>query len=136
MFTTEESKIIIQGVLALPLLLLGMSHILQKQMWLDFFEGLAAKGHAGVMWRTFMLELWPAILIVSFHQDWSWPNVLITVYGHLLMLKVGVSVLVPQLGLRSLQQADRSGLSAFMLAGVALILLALLCAHQAYSGAY
>ena len=88
------------------------------------------------MWRTFMLELWPAILIVSFHQDWSWPNVLITVYGHLLMLKVGGSVLVPQLGLRSLQQADRSGLSAFMLAGVALILLALLCAHQAYSGAY
>ncbi|MEM9375186.1 MAG: hypothetical protein AAGA72_03125 [Pseudomonadota bacterium] len=105
-------------------------------MWLDFFEGLAAKGDAGVVWRTFMLELWPAILIVSFHQDWSWPNVFITAYGHLLMLKVGLSLLIPQLGLRSLQQANRSGQIAFVLAGIALISLGLLCSYQAYTEAY
>ncbi|MEM6554670.1 MAG: hypothetical protein AAF642_02280 [Pseudomonadota bacterium] len=120
----------------MPLLLLGLSHILQKQMWLDFFRGLEAMGHAGVVWRTFMLELWPAILIVSFHQDWSWPNVFVTAYGHLLMLKVGLSLLIPQLGLRSLQQADRSGQIGFVLAGIALIFLGLLCSYHAYANSF
>ena len=131
MLTTDDSISIIQGVLALPLILLGVSHILQKQMWLDFFKGLGDMGHAGVVWRTFMLELWPAILIVSFHQDWSWPNVVITIYGHLLMLKVALSLLIPQLGLRSLQQAERSGAAAFIVAGLVLTSLGLLCAYQA-----
>ncbi|MEM9377463.1 MAG: hypothetical protein AAGA72_14680 [Pseudomonadota bacterium] len=133
MFTTEASISVIQGVLALPLILLGLSHILQKKMWLDFFNGLAKMGHAGVVWRTFMLELWPAILIVSFHQDWTWPNIFVTIYGHLLMLKVGLSLLIPELGLRSLQQADRSGSIAFIGAGLALFLLGLMCGYQAYT---
>lgn len=133
MFTTEASISVIQGVLALPLILLGLSHIFQTKMWLDFFNGLADMGQAGVVWRTFMLELWPAILIVSFHQDWSWPNIMISLYGHLLLLKVALSLLIPQLGLRSLQQADRSGSVAFVIAGLILILLGLLCGYQAYT---
>ncbi|MEM7663521.1 MAG: hypothetical protein AAF292_14860 [Pseudomonadota bacterium] len=132
MLTTAETVPIVEGVLALPLLLLGLSHILHKQMWVDFFVDLASKGHAGVVWRTFMLELWPAVLIVLFHQDWTLPGIVITVYGHLLMLKVTLSLLYPALGLRSLQQADRSGPLAFLFAGLALILIGLLCGYRAF----
>ncbi|MEM1036949.1 MAG: hypothetical protein AAGI14_09355 [Pseudomonadota bacterium] len=126
--TTPETLLYVEAVLMLPLFLLGVSHIVQRQMWTDFFIGLAQKGHAGVVWRTFMLELWPAVLIVMFHQDWRWPGILITVYGHLLMVKVALSLLVPSLGLKSLQQADRHGSWAFLPAGLVLIALSAVCA--------
>lgn len=126
--TTEYSILLVEAVLVIPLFILGVSHIVQKQMWLDFFADLAAKGHPGVVWRTFMLELWPAVLIVVFHQDWTLPGVLITAYGHLLMAKVILSLLYPKLGLKSLQQADKVGDKAFIPAGVILIIISVVCA--------
>ena len=43
-------------------------------MWIEFFEELAAKGEAGVIWRSFLFEIWPAFIIVVAHQDWQWPG--------------------------------------------------------------
>lgn len=126
--TTPQTILMIEAGLCLPLFLLGVSHIVQKQMWVDFFIDLANKGHAGVVWRTFMLELWPATLIVAFHQDWRWPGIIITLYGHLLMLKVALSLTLPGMGLKSLQQAEHVGGRAFVVAGLVLIALASLCA--------
>lgn len=128
--TSPQSILLVEALLALPLILLGTSHIAQKQMWIDFFVGLAAKGHAGVLWRTFMLEMWPAVVIVVLHQDWRWPGVIITAYGHLLMVKVALSVIFPGLGLKSLQQAQRVGDVAFVPAGLVLIAIGLLCAYR------
>ncbi|MEM0985166.1 MAG: hypothetical protein AAGJ32_02870 [Pseudomonadota bacterium] len=131
MVTTDETILAVEAVLALPFLLLGLSHCIQKQMWVDFFSELAARGPSGVVWRTFMLELWPAVLIVVFHQDWRWPGLIITLYGHLLMVKVGLSVLAPELGLKSLRQVERVGLQGFLVAGGILIVLGLLCGYRA-----
>ncbi|MEM6537358.1 MAG: hypothetical protein AAF668_06470 [Pseudomonadota bacterium] len=128
--TTPQTIGYVEVLLAFPLLLLGISHIVQKQMWVDFFADLAAKGKAGVVWRTFMLELWPAIFIVVLHQDWSWPGIIITVYGHLLMAKVTLSLVFPTLGLSSLRQAERVGDIAFIPAGLVLIGVGLLCAYR------
>ena len=124
----------VEALLAIPLVLVGISHIVQKQMWVEFFAGLAAQGHSGVVWRTFVLELWPAVLIVVFHQDWSVPGVIITLYGHLLMAKVVVSLLYPPLGLRSMHQADRAGSKAFIIAGLALIGIGALCGYRVLVG--
>ncbi|MEM1390756.1 MAG: hypothetical protein AAGG45_06715 [Pseudomonadota bacterium] len=128
--TTPESILLVEAVLMLPLFLLGLSHLIQPRLWLDVFKDLAEKGHIGVVWRTFLFELWPAVLIVMFHQDWSWPGLLITLYGHLLMLKVTLSLLVPGLGLKSLQQAEPTGQWAFIPAGLLLIALSVICALQ------
>lgn len=128
--TTPESTLLIEAFLMLPLFLLGLSHLVQPRLWLDVFKDLAEKGHIGVVWRTFLFELWPAVLIVMFHQDWSWPGLLITLYGHLLMLKVTLSLLVPGLGLKSLQQAEPTGQWAFIPAGLLLIALSAICALQ------
>ncbi|MEM8636090.1 MAG: hypothetical protein AAGF33_14030 [Pseudomonadota bacterium] len=130
MLTSPESILAVETLLSLPLILLGLSHIFQKQMWVDFFSDLAAKGHPGVVWWTFMLELWPAMLIVVFHQDWSWPGIFVTAYGHILLAKVAVSLLYPPLGLKSLEQADRSGPVGFYLAGAALIVIGGLCGSE------
>jgi len=119
--------------LAIPLLLLGISHIVQQRMWFDFFERLAEMGRSGVLVRTFLFELWPATLIVIFHQDWSWPGLVITLYGHLLMLKVALSLTLPELGLKSLQQAQNHGERMFVPAGLGLIALGVFCTARASS---
>ncbi|MEM8785545.1 MAG: hypothetical protein AAGF19_06805 [Pseudomonadota bacterium] len=129
--TTPQTILAVEALLALPLLVLGVSHIVQKEMWVGFFSRLAAQGRDGVIVRTFLFELWPASLIVVLHQDWSWPGVLITVYGHLLMVKVVLSLIIPSLGERSLEQAERRGDWAFLPAGLVLIGLGALCAARA-----
>ncbi|MEM1086829.1 MAG: hypothetical protein AAGH90_03805 [Pseudomonadota bacterium] len=128
--TTSVTSLYVEAALMLPLFILGLSHILQRQMWVSFFVELAKKGHAGVIWRTFMLEVWPAVLIVVFHQDWRWPAILITIYGHLLMAEVTISLLAPSIGLKSLQQAERAGQWAFLPAGMTLIGLSIVCAAR------
>lgn len=130
----ESSILIVERLLALPFLLLGLSHIVQRQMWLDVFADLASKGHVGVVWRSFLFELWPAVLIVCFHQDWTWPGIILTVYGHLLMLKVAISLLVPDVGLKSLRQAERVGGRAFVGAGLVLVSLGVFCGFRAFFG--
>ncbi|MEM9168772.1 MAG: hypothetical protein AAGC56_03885 [Pseudomonadota bacterium] len=117
----------VEAALSIPLFLMGVSHLVQRRMWLAFFQELAAKGPTGVIWRTFMLELWPAVLIVCFHQVWSGPALLVTLYGHLLMAKIAVSVVFPAAGLHALNLADRAGPWAFAPAGVVLTGLSIVC---------
>lgn len=130
--TTSESILIIEAILAIPLILIGISHIAQKQIWIGFFNSLANQGPTGVLKRTFMFELWPATLIVVFHQDWAWPGTIITAYGHLLMLKVATSLVFPKLGLKSLQQTEAVSGNAFLIAGMGLLAIGLFCAVRVW----
>ncbi|MEM9668878.1 MAG: hypothetical protein AAF950_08120 [Pseudomonadota bacterium] len=129
--TTAQSIIMVEAVLCLPFLLLGLSHLVQSGMWKAFFMSLAERGEEGVLMRTFLFELWPAIAIVVFHQDWSLPGIFITLYGHLLMAKVTLSLLMPSLGRASLAQAERTGDWSFFPAGLILIVLGGVCLYRA-----
>ena len=132
--TNTETIYIVESILALTFLVIGLSHILQKQMWADFFTTLAKKKHEGVIWRCFVFELWPSVMIVIFHQDWSFPGIIITLYGHLLLLKISISLLFPQAGLKSLKQAESLGSNAFLYAGLILIVLGVLCLWRIITG--
>jgi len=101
----------VEAVLALPVVMLGLNHILQPTMWIGFFARLAERETDGVLIRTFLFEIWPATLIVVLHQDWTWPGIVVTLYGHLLLVKVAVSLLRPELGLKSPAQAAARSLS-------------------------
>ena len=127
----ETSARAVQAVLTLPFLIMGLSHILRPAMWRTFFTRLHAQGEGGVITRCFMLELAPASALVAFHQVWSGPGVLITLYGLLLMTKVAISMLAPNVGLRSLAMAETYGDNSFRIAGVLLVLLGGLCAWLA-----
>lgn len=61
--------------------ILGLSHLARPAMWADIFTSLHARGARGVALRTFLFELWPAMLIVTFHQVWWGPGVWLTIYG-------------------------------------------------------
>ena len=127
MLTTPESARIVEGIMVLPFILMGLSHIASPNMWRSFFMHLHSMGDKGVIYRTFVLELVPAIAIVTFHQIWQGWGIIITLYGIVLMTKITLSLLFPAIGLRSLAMAEQHGKSGFITAGGVLIILGILC---------
>lgn len=127
MITTPESAQMIQALLSIPFLLMGVSHIVQPKMWIEFFSYLHSLGFVGVMFRTFSLELIPAISLVTFHLVWSGPELVLTIYGLLLMLKISLSLVLPNVGLKSLALANQTHNFHFRAAGIVLIFLSLIC---------
>ncbi|MEM9443950.1 MAG: hypothetical protein AAGA18_01235 [Verrucomicrobiota bacterium] len=117
----------VEAILAIPFLIMGFSHLVRPNMWQEFFVSLHSMGERGVIWRSCILELWPAAIIVTFHQQWAWPGIIITLYGHALMAKVALCLLVPKYGLKSLAMAGRYGKKGFRVAGVVLCLLGIFC---------
>lgn len=117
----------VEAVLAVPLLVIGLSHIFQAAVWQDFFSVLHDIGQRGVIWRTFLLELWPAAMIIAFHQEWTWPGIALTLYGHALMAKITVGMLAPEIGLRSLAMAKTHGNRGFAIVGIVLCVLSAFC---------
>jgi hypothetical protein len=105
-------------ILCVPL---GLSHIIRPAMWVDFFGRIHAQGTAGLVGKVFALELWPAVLIVSLHQVWSGPGLILTLYGWAQFAKVVLAVLVPEIGMRSLAMAEGKAERGFILAGVMLL---------------
>jgi uncharacterized membrane protein len=55
---------------AVNFLVIGLSHLLQPRVWVDFFTWLRSKGHAGVFVNGF-LSLGFGSIIVSFHNVWT-----------------------------------------------------------------
>ncbi|MBC8050932.1 MAG: hypothetical protein H7X92_12430 [Chitinophagales bacterium] len=81
--------------------------MLQPVAWQEYFTALHERGASGVFTRTMTWELWPALIVVALHQVWSGPGVLLTIYGWLLLIKCTVSLLAPQVGLRSMAMAQQ-----------------------------
>lgn len=118
-FITDPQSAV-QFVIMVSCVVMGLSHMVQPRMWADFFTGLHAQGTRGVIVRTFALELWAVLLIVTLHQVWTWPGVVVTVYGYLLGAKIVLSMLAPQIGLRSMQMAA-GGDHRFVVGGAVLL---------------
>ncbi|MEM6930636.1 MAG: hypothetical protein AAF602_27120 [Myxococcota bacterium] len=131
MWTTATTAQAVQAFFAVPSILMGLSHILQPKLWEQYFVHLreSSPGATAVITRTFVLEIWPATLVVVFHSVWSGLALVLTVYGHLLMVKCVVAMLLPERGMQSLQLADRYGPNGFRIAGVMLVGLGVLCAR-------
>ncbi|MGL4439671.1 MAG: hypothetical protein ACRCUE_10375 [Bosea sp. (in: a-proteobacteria)] len=94
--------------------------MLQPHPWQDYFAALHAREPSGVLTRTMTWELWPALIVVTLHQVWSGPGILLTLYGWLLLVKCAVSLLLPQIGLRSMAMAQR-GPATLVVGGILLV---------------
>ena len=123
----------VQFVMAVSGSLMALSHIVRPAIWVDYFSGLHEQGTRGVLTRTFTLELWPALLIVTLHQVWSGLAIVVTIYGWLQLTKIAVAVMAPEIGLRSLAMAKR-GDNAFRLGGVMLLAVAASAAGALFFG--
>ena len=118
-FLTDPPSFV-QLVVLISSLIVGLSHILQPALWGEYFADLRARGRAGLVSKIMQVELWPALLIVSLHQVWAGPAIVVTIYGWLLLLKVTIGLLLPNLGMASMAIPERTPRS-FISAGVLML---------------
>jgi hypothetical protein len=99
------------------LLPLGVSHILKRKVWAEFFISLSEKGRSGVLFHSF-LSLWFGSIIAGFHSVWKGPALVLTLWGWLLLVKACQGFLFPDAALRSLQRVSLDGAWKFIPAGI------------------
>jgi hypothetical protein len=120
-----DAQSIVQFVMCIACVPMGLSHIVRPALWVDFFARLHAQGTAGLVGKVLAVELWPALLVVSLHQVWSGPGIVLTLYGWAQFTKVWLALFVPGVGMRSLAMAETKGERGFVLGGVMLLVVGL-----------
>jgi hypothetical protein len=122
----------VQIIMGIGCTLMGLSHVMQPRMWQDYFEVLNKQGAAGVLTKTMTWEFWPALIVVTGHQVWRGPCIILTMFGWLLLAKCAISLLAPQISLRSMA-ISRRGARAFVPGGLLLICIGLSAFLAAWS---
>jgi hypothetical protein len=111
---------------AVQFLVIGLSHILQPRVWVEFFTRLRGMGHAGVFVNGFLSLIFGSV-IVAFHNVWTGLPMVLTIIGWAQVTKALVSFVVPQWGMRGLQRVSYERTHEFVVGGfVSLALSALL----------
>ena len=112
----------IERLAALVLLLTCLSHIAAPAAWHDLFSRIRRSGDlAGLAVAAIHLPL--GLLIVAFHEVWTWPGIVVTLTGWALVAKGTIHLVAPGLSQRTLrlpgegQAAERR----YRLAGLAML---------------
>jgi hypothetical protein len=102
----------IEGFVALTSLIVGLSHIVWAEAWVDVFGRLHRAGRPGAFFNG-ALSLVPGAAIVAGHGAWSWPGGVLTGFGWLLVAKGATCFLAPDIALQSMGRApSRAGFAA------------------------
>lgn len=100
----------------LQLTVIGLSHIAFPRAWAEFFVWLTARGHAGAFANGFTSLAFGSV-VVAFHQVWSGPAMVLTIFGVLSLIKAAQCFLFPDLALRSMARATPERSREFVAAG-------------------
>ena len=111
-----------QVFVALSLLVIGLSHVVQPKAWVAYYQALAAQGTSGAFQEGFLCLTFGAI-IVGFHNVWQGPALLVTLLGWGQVLKGLGRFLVPQLGVRVMSRTSLERAWFFRVGGVFALLL-------------
>ncbi|HEX7999561.1 MAG TPA: hypothetical protein VF528_14335 [Pyrinomonadaceae bacterium] len=95
----------------------GLSHIIQPQVWAQFFIDMHGKGKAG-SFHNALLHFPLGVLIVSFHNVWHGLPVVLTLIGWGLVLKSFIYFVFPCRGVKMLARVSMERSWEFVLAGV------------------
>lgn len=118
---------------AVNFVVIGLSHILQPRVWVDFFVMLRAHGRAGVF-ANGMLSLMVGSIIVAFHNVWSGLAMVLTILGWAQVLKGLLSLTVPAIGLRTLARVSPDRAFEFVAAGAVALIIGLLQTYLVLRG--
>ncbi|MDP9099912.1 MAG: hypothetical protein M3N48_13130 [Verrucomicrobiota bacterium] len=117
-------EIAVQKLSAIFFLVVGLSHILQPRVWVQFFILLREKGEVGSFLNAFV-HFPLGAFIVAFHSIWhGFPGTIVTLIGWGLMIKGAVYFLFPRFGLRMLGVVSMERSWHFVVAGVLSVALA------------
>lgn len=114
---------------------MGLSHLRQQQAWREFFLLLHSKGRPGAFANGF-LTLITGSLIVSFHNVWSGPPVILTLIGWAYLFKSTAIFVNPDWNLGSMARVQNAPRQKFLVAGFGLLAVALMLAICIATGFY
>jgi hypothetical protein len=95
---------------------IGLSHVAQPRVWVEFFVILRAKGYVGVFVNS-MLSLLVGSIIVSFHPSWSGIGAIVTFLGWAQVFKGLLSLVAPQVGMKGMMRVSMERAWEFQFAG-------------------
>ena len=111
---------------------IGLSHVLRPQAWVEFFIRLRGMGEVGAFVDGF-LNLSLGAFIVAFHHAWSGIPAVLTLLGWGLLLKGVIRFCAPKLALRMMARVSMERGWEFQVAGGFLIILAGIVGFGAYA---
>lgn len=120
----------IQLFVAINVFIIGLSHLLQPVIWIEFFEYLHSKGNVGNIFNA-MISLGMGSIILSFHFIWIWPMILVTLYGLLLTLKGLTYLVAPSIGLKSIGSINQNS-KKFRWVGLVMVLFSLVLGYSLF----
>ena len=108
---------------------MGISHILQPRVWVDFFVRLREWGEPGVFVSGFLSLMFGSI-VVAFHDVWQGIPILVTLLGWAHVVKGLVYFAFPSLGLRGMAKVDPDHPGRLAVPGVLLLAMAAVVAYH------
>jgi hypothetical protein len=95
----------------------GVSHIIQPRVWVQFFIGMHDKGEVGSFLNA-LLHFPLGVLIVSLHNVWHGLPVVLTLIGWGLVVKSFIYFVFPRHGVKMLSRISRDRSWEFIFAGI------------------
>jgi len=123
----------IEVLAAIQFLILGLSHVLQRHAWVDFFIWLRGRGYPGVFVHGF-LSLGFGSMILGFHNVWSGLPAVLTVVGCAYVLKASLCFLWPATQIRSLSRVSHERAFELAVPGVMYVGLGVLLSYSLWRG--
>lgn len=119
--TTMERTIEIFAII--QFVVIGLSHIFQHRAWAEFFIRLRGLGSPGVFMNGF-LGLCFGSLVLAFHNVWSGPAMVLTIFGWLVALKASISFIAPGVSMRAFKRISLERSWEFIPPGAIFLLMA------------
>lgn len=107
---------------AVNFFVIGLSHIVARRAWAEFFVRLTALGHTGVFVNGFLSLMFGSI-IVAFHNVWSGLPVILTIIGWGQVLKAFIAFVFPHVGARGIGRVRIERDWEFAIGGVIFLVL-------------
>jgi hypothetical protein len=124
---------IIQSVVAPAFLLIGLSHLLQPQLWVRFFEVVRQSGVAAAIIPMYTLPI--ALVLVAGHNVWTWDwPLFLTVAGWAMTIKSALYLMVPRLTDRMLERKMVKSGRSFQMAGATMVFFGAVLTWQSWNG--
>ena len=89
----------IQFFAAMNFFVIGLSHIFQRDVWVEYFAKLHSLGRLGPFAEGFLYLNFGALL-VSFHNVWSGPEIVLTLIGWSQIAKALLRFVAPEATVR------------------------------------
>lgn len=118
---------------AVNFFVIGLSHIVARRAWAEFFIRLNALGHTGVFVNGFLSLMFGSI-IVAFHNVWSGLPMILTVIGWAQVLKAFIAFVFPSVAARGIARVRLERDWEFAIGGVLFLALSALMVYLATRG--